>query len=91
MKLYKAMRTMEVDGKTIVDKHSIMESAMALYSKMKQLDKSHRCVLDRQTRDIHEIEKTVPLVNNGTVVLFGMNKDVKNEMIGELVVSMNKM
>ena len=92
MKLYAAFKDIGSDGTHIdmPDKHSIMESAMELYSKLTKKGKTHRSVLDRNGSDLREIQRAFPLAgannplpganNNGNE-----NTHIKSEMIGKLL------
>ena len=87
MKLYKAMSRIEVDGKGVQDKYSIMESTIAMYSRMKK-SKSHRCVLDINKPDVLNTKNLTPIdmnVVNKSNAIHNINEKVKNEMIGTLV------
>ena len=95
MKLYKVVQTLDNrEGASIDKKHSVLESTMKLYMKMKRVSKSHQSISDRTNRqDLKDIEN-IEDEGDGKVDLIVQcdNKIiVKNEMIGLLLKEMNNM
>ena len=92
MKLYKALQELGIaDGDTdIPDKYSVMEGAIKQYYKLKKKGRTHRSVLDRNSRDILEIEASVPVDANSNHKSYG-NTHIKEELIGKLLDEMNTM
>ena len=92
MKLYAALKDLSPDG-TVIDmpnKHSIMEGAMKMYSKLTKKGKTHRSVLDRNGSDLREIERAFPVANY-TNKEDNENTHIKREMIGKLLDRMYSM
>ena len=92
MKMYKALKDLEVDSDNIIqsDRYSIMEGAIKKYCLMKKKGKTHRSVIDRNRADIMEIEQSIPLHPNAMSKNDG-NTHIKDEMIGKLIIKMNSM
>ena len=105
MKLYTVMEGIDnIDSSLVSEKHSIMETAIKQYSKLKKIGKTHRSVLDKNQRDVHDIETSFPLrkispanTTNRIDCMTNRINDHKNlnhikeETIGLLVNKMNKM
>ena len=96
MKMYMVIHNMNLEGITmdganeLIDKHSVLESAMKLYLKLKKKGKTHRSVLDRNRSDVNEIENSSFSFSN-TNGQSGNKIVVKKEMIDLLVQRMNVM
>ena len=86
MKLYMAFKDVSSDSPTneLPDKHSIMEKAIKLYSKLTKKGKTHRSVLDRHGGDLRDIQKAFPLIADRNSVT-NENTHIKVEMIGKLL------
>lgn len=56
MKLYKAKESLDIHDKFEINKHSVMEGSMKLYSKLRNKSKTHQSVLDMNLSDVCEIE-----------------------------------
>ena len=91
MKLYLAIEKLSVIADSTVNRHSVMEDSMKLYLKLKKQGKSHRSVIDRNRRDVREIENSISINMNETDGLTSVSRKtvVKSELIGLLVKSMN--
>ena len=61
MKMYRAFDSVELDEKLANEKHSIMEGAIKIYTRLKRKGKSHRSVCDRNVADVNEIASSIPL------------------------------
>ena len=88
MKLYMTVEEIVLTDET-VNRHSVLEDSVKLYLKLKKKGKTHRSVLDRNRKDVLEIEKGNAIyVSEG-----GMERKsvVKSELIGLLVGKMNNM
>ena len=88
MKLYKTMESLDIDSldmndKFQVNKHSVMEGAIKLYSKLRKKSKTLRSVLDMNLSDVIEIEN----LSNSEINTIAKSKDsvtIKRELIGAL-------
>ena len=93
MKLYKAIEQINSEEETkLVQRHSVLEDTMKLYSKMKKVSKSHRSVIDMNLRDVRRIAS--PSSDNlvANTMAQSRNKiEVKDEIIGLLLKKMNSM
>ena len=89
MKLYKSITEIEKGGEVMDKKHSILESAIKLYLKLKKVSKTHRSVVDLQMGDVMDIENST--VNNNKNNKSDNGMRVKEETIGLLVKTMNCM
>ena len=87
MKLYQAVKDFRIESNVTLNKHSILEGAMKMYLKLKKKGKSHRSVIDRNLRDVSEIENSIG-VNNNIIHESAINVRVKEETIGLLVKKM---
>ena len=90
MKLYQVVKDVKIESNVTLNKHSILEGAMKLYLKLKRKGKSHRSVIDRNLRDVSEIENSI-CVNDNRIQQSNANAIVKKEMIGLLVKKMTLM
>ena len=91
MKMYKSFESVELGPELTNEKHSIMESAIKFYTKMKRTGKTHRSVCDRNVADVNEIARRIPLNINSRSKSDENHSDhgrIKSEIIGVLV---NKM
>ena len=61
-----------------------MEETVSIYRKMKRVGKTHRSVMDRNKKDINEIENANPLTSRG-------DKQIKMELIDLIVNKTNSM
>ena len=95
MKLYKVVQSLdEREGVSVDKKHSVLESTMKLYMKMKRVSKSHRSISDRSNRrDLDDIENVDNEVDSNIDLIeqYDHKIVVKNEMIGLLLTEMNNM
>ena len=95
MKMHKALRELDTtDGDTVIpDKYAIMEGAIKQYCKLKKKGRTHRSVLGRNSRDILDIEASIPLDATSNRKNYGNThiKHVKEELIGKLLDKMNAM
>ena len=96
MKMYLALDGVKVDENLINDKHSIMEGAVKIYSKLECQGKTHRSVCDRNVKDVNEIANSIPLdVDNSSnhicTTHHNGNVHVKDELIGLLLDKMTIM
>ena len=90
MKLYKAISEIEKDGTTVIEKkHSILESAIKYYFKLKKASKTHRSVIDMQLHEVMDIENCS--VNSNSINKSENGLEMKVKTIGLLVKSMNSM
>ena len=90
MKLYKAIEQINSEETKLVQRHSVLEDTMKLYSKMKKVSKSHRSVIDMNLRDVISIASSDNPVAN--TMSQSRNKiEVKDGMIGLLLKKMNSM
>ena len=71
-----------------VDTHSIMESTVKLYLKLKKKGKTHRGVLQQCKGDVLDIEKAVPIESD---VVLRERSIAKVELINKLVKGMISM
>ena len=90
MKLYKAMEGLDTsDCHELTNKHSILEDSMKLYKKLKKVSKTHRSVMDKNMRDVREIEAALP--NRLQSFESTVGKDIKKKTVCLLVKKMNSM
>ena len=67
MLLYKAVESLNLNGSDgildtdVLNKHSILEGSIKLFRKLKKTKQSHRCVLENQVADTHDMERDCPL------------------------------
>ena len=90
MKLYKAIEQINSEETKLVQRHSVLEDTMKLYSKMKKVNKSHRSVIAMNLRDVRSIASSDNPVAN-TMSQSHNNIEVKDGMIGLLLKKMNSM
>ena len=88
MKLYKTMESLDIDSldmndKFQVNKHSVMEGAIKLYSKLRKKSKTLRSVLDMNLSDVREIENLISSDFN-TIGKSNDSVTIKRELIGTL-------
>lgn len=92
MKLYSVIQTLDFHVKKTFVCNSILEDTMNLYNNLKKITKSHWSVLDRNRKDVNDIE-----LENALNQRLAANKNVVNEkevrldFINLLVPKMNSM
>ena len=90
MIMYTIIQSISKNENVTVNTHSIMESSMKLYMKLKKKGKTHRGVLSQSKGDILDIEKAIPIGGDGLSIKNNGNK-VKVELVNKLVKGMISM
>ena len=90
MKLYKVIQSVNLDSDVTVNKHSILETSIKLYMKLKKEFKSHRNVLNRNISDVHEIYNYNDVIDDA-IHNSGIKTEEESELIGVLVKKMSCM
>ena len=90
MKLYRAIDSVSFGDDVNLNKHTILESTLKIYLKLKKKSKSHRSVLDQHKRDLSQLEDN----DYNRVIEHVVHKtDIKiegqNELIGDLLRKMS--
>ena len=90
MKLYKVIQSANLGSDVTVNKHSILETSIKLYMKLKKEFKSHRNVLNRNISDVHEIYNYNDVIDD-VIHKSGIKTEEESELIGVLVKKMSCM
>ena len=88
MLMYTTIQSLSMTNNVTVDTHSIMESTVKLYLKLKKKGKTHRGVLQQCKGDVLDIEKAVPIESD---VVLRERSIAKVELINKLVKGMISM
>ena len=88
MKLYKAVQSVSFGEDITLNKHTILESTLKVYRKLKKKSKSHRNVLDQNLSDIfpgNDYNRVIEHVVSKTDIKI----EGQNELIGALLRKMS--
>ena len=88
MKLYKAVQSVSFGEDITLNKHTILESTLKVYRKLKKKSKSHRNVLDQNLSDIipgNDYNRVIEHVASKTDIKI----EGQNELIGALLRKMS--
>ena len=85
MKLYRAVESVLFGEDVTLNKHTILESALKIYLKLKKKSKYHRNVMDQNQRDLLHLENS----DYNRVIEHAVHKtsikiEGENELIGDL-------